>query len=70
MSDPTAIERLRRRLGAPEGTSPRAFFELATIRAMLELQGAVTRWLDSDDDGRQAAHAAMRHAHQKLEDLP
>lgn len=35
----TAIDRLRHRLGSP-GTVPRAFFDLETVRALLQLADA------------------------------
>lgn len=36
----TALSRLRRRLGTPSGTVPGAFFDLETVKALLELADA------------------------------
>lgn len=36
----TALSRLRRRLGPPDGSTPRAFFDLETVKALLELADA------------------------------
>lgn len=46
----TALDRIRRRIGPADGTTPRAFVELETVRAMLVLVGAVKNY-------QAAAHA-------------
>lgn len=66
----SALNRIRRRLGPPEYVTPRAFFDLDTVRELLSLADAVRSYVDSEGDGRVREFDAMHSALIKLEEMP
>jgi len=70
----TALDRLRHRLGPDGGTTPRAFFDLETVRALLELADAAGAYvrghLPSTANSELFAAYDLRVALLKLENLP